>query len=206
MKAQIINSWEDISLNQFIEITKLQSETTDSEKFTNEVLRYLYDEEPQQIPYTLYLAQINGLNQFFNKPVSQMKVSKSATYNINGTIYELDVTPNNFTTAQYIDFTTFSKEASNLVNTLTTVLIPQGHKYNDGYDVEKVRQDIGSMPCSHALGIVNFFVDWSRRSIVTILRFLTARIRRMKTNKEKTKQLRNQIKTLSQLLESFPSC
>lgn len=205
MKAQIINSWDDISLNQFIELTRLQSEFTDSEKFANEVLVYLYDEDPQQIPYTLYLAQINGLNQFFNKPISRLKVSKDATYNINGTTYQLDISPNNFTTAQYIDFTNFAKDATNLVNTLTTVLIPQGHKYNDGYDVEKVRQDIGSMPCSHALGIVGFFVNWSKRSIRTFLHFLTHRIRRTKKNKEQINQLKREVNRLYKSLESFPS-
>lgn len=205
MKAQIINSWEDVTLSQFLHIIKLQQETSDSQEFANQVLNYLYDEDPMQIPYNLYVAQINGLNQFFDKPVSKMKISKNCTYNINGTVYELDITPNNFTTAQYLDFVTFSKDASQLVNTLTTVLIPQGHKYNDGYSMEQARQDIGGMPCSHALAITNFFATWSKRSILTILRFLTSRIRRTKKNKEKVKELKKELETLSNLLESFPS-
>lgn len=204
MKAQIINSWEDISLNQFTELTRMQSETTDPQEFTKRALDYLYNEDVEQIPYTLYIAQINGLNQFFDKPIARMKVSKSATYNINGTTYVLDTTPGNFTTSQYIDFTTFAKDATQLVSTLTTVLIPQGHKYNDGYDMEAVRADLGSMPCSHALGIVNFFVSWSRGSIQTILRFLTYRIRRTGKETEKTRKLREEVETLSRLLASSP--
>lgn len=71
--------------------------------------------------------------------------------------------------------------------------------------MEKTRQDIGGMPCSNALAISNFFVAWSKRSILTILRFLTSQIRRTKKNKEKVRELKKELETLSNLLESFPS-
>ena len=63
------------------------------------------------------------------------------------------------TTAQYIDFQTFVKDVQhNLVEILSTMLIPKGKKYNQDYDIIKVQDAIRQyMPVADALSLIAFF-------------------------------------------------
>lgn len=204
MKKTIIKSWNQISLQQFMTITEMQIAEPDAEKYTRKVIEYLYDIDPLQIPYTDYLTMIRGLNEFFSKPITELKISKNGEYIINDTCYILDINPASFTTAQYIDFTTFAKDGKfNYIDMLSAVLIPKGHIYNDGYDMDKTKSDLGSMPVDSALGIVGFFLKWSKASIKTILRFLTSKKRMKKVDRAKRKALQKEITRLCRVMESF---
>lgn len=204
MKKTIIKSWNQITLQQFMTITEMQIAEPDAEKYTRKVIEYLYDIDPLQIPYTDYLTMIRGLNEFFSKPITELKISKNGEYIINDTCYILDINPASFTTAQYIDFTTFAKDGKfNYIDMLSAVLIPKGHIYNDGYDMDKTKSDLGSMPVDSALGIVGFFLKWSKASIKTILRFLTSKKRMKKVDRAKWKALQKEITRLCRVMESF---
>lgn len=203
---KIINSWRQVTLSQFTEILKLQSENQDAAKFTQKVIEHLYGIDPLTIPYTEYLSMIKGLNEFFDKPIAEQKITSNGCYTINGTTYRLDINPQSFTTAQYIDFTNFAKEPSRYADMLSVVLIPDGHLYNDGYDMEKTKADIGAMPVDNVLGIVSFFQEWSKASIKTILRFLTKQMKSKKTSRKTMRKLKQEINRLSQCMELSHSC
>lgn len=204
MERKIINDWRQVSLRQFMEMAAMQNEEPNAEKFTEKVVGYLYGIDPMQIPYTEYLAMIAGLNNFFGKSIAEQKVSRNCEYIINGTKYVLDITPSNFTTAQYMDFTTFAKDGQRYVDMLSTVLIPDGHKYNDGYDMERTKEDVASMPVADAMGIINFFANWSKRYIATTLHFLTSLRVTKRMSKEQRRALKEKVKALSRLTASFP--
>ena len=54
---------------------------------------------------------------------------------IDGVKYNIHTDFKDITTAQYIDFQTFYQDyEKNYCNVLATFIIPEGHKYNDGYD------------------------------------------------------------------------
>ena len=204
MKLQIINSWEDLTLQQFVDLAGLQSKYKDQD-LSKKVIEYLYGVDPEKIPIVEYMAYVNGLNEFIAENIPEAKLSPNATYSINGTTYRLDLNPASFSTAQYIDFVNYSKE-NRTIDILSVVLIPDGHTYNDGYDLEKAKADIAALPVTSAIGIVNFFVAWSKRSIKTSLRFLTFRIRRTKGVSRTTKKdLRRRLEDLYKVLGSFPS-
>ena len=62
------------------------------------------------------------------------------------------------TTAQYVDFQTFSKGGvDKLAELLAVLLIPEGCKYNEGYDFTDVVKAVGSVPLPVALGLSAFF-------------------------------------------------
>lgn len=202
----IIKSWQQISLRQFSDLLEMQEKEQDAKEYTRKAVEYLYGIDPMQIPYQVYIAMIAGMNQFFDKPLSEQKITRNGTYKLNGTTYVLDLRPDCFTTAQYMDFTAFGKEKGKTVDMLSAVLIPEGHKYNDGYDMEKAKQDIADMPAPDALGIINFFVSWSKASIDTILRFLTSRKVMKGMERTARRKLVKEVKRLSQAMASFPSC
>lgn len=70
-------------------------------------------------------------------------------------------------TCQYIDFQTYAPDLDNrLVEFLSVILVPKGHRYNDGYDILDVQKAIREeMSVSDGVSLAGFFVVWCRRSI-----------------------------------------
>ena len=69
--------------------------------------------------------------------------------------------------SQYVDFQAiyvdgFDKRPAEL---LSVMMVPDGHKYNDGYDKEQVIEDMYDLPVEEALGICHFFIRRFTRSI-----------------------------------------
>lgn len=199
MERVIIKDWKQVTLQQFVAMIEIQSHETDPTAAMQKIVELLYRIDPMMMPYTDYLTIVRALNGFFDKPVGAMRVTKNGEYILNGTTYVLSINPAAFSTAQYIDFTNYAKNGKiGYVDMLSAVLIPAGHIYNDGYDMDKAKADIGSMPVDSALGIVNFFSRWSKASIATILRFLTSKRMLKKVDKAKRMEIKKEINRLSQ--------
>lgn len=80
------------------------------------------------------------------------------------------------TTAQYIDFQTFSRDvkddAQRIVMVLSCLLVPSGHKYCDGYSPEEVQTAIRDhMSVEDAVSLYAFFL---RRFVQSTHRLLTS--------------------------------
>lgn len=72
----------------------------------------------------------------------------------------------NITTAQYVDFQTFSKGGTAMLPELIAVLlVPEGHNYNDGYDVAQVVRVVRDLTLPVALGLFAFFFGQLVQSI-----------------------------------------
>lgn len=62
------------------------------------------------------------------------------------------------TTAQYIDFQAFAKDFPRSLPALLSVfLVPEGKRYNEGYDVTEVQERVKAMPLPDAIGLSAFF-------------------------------------------------
>ena len=72
----------------------------------------------------------------------------------------------NITTAQYVDFQTFSKGGTaKLPELIAVLLVPEGRNYNDGYDVAEVVRVVRDLPLPVALGLSAFFFGQLVQSI-----------------------------------------
>lgn len=60
--------------------------------------------------------------------------------------------------AQWVDFQTYGKDTEKyLLDILSCALVPKGKKYNDGYDIGKLRYDLKEFPICDALAVCFFF-------------------------------------------------
>lgn len=107
------------------------------------------------------------------------------------------------TAAQFIDFQQLSQDVEmNTVALLSVFLVPEGHKYNDGYDIRAVQGAIASyLSVQDAFEILGFFflnaAKLWRSSLDSSLKI----VRRLK-NKAKRKALTRKIRTALDLLTS----
>lgn len=84
------------------------------------------------------------------------------------------------TAGQYIDFQQYCRNGAEIVDLLSVILIPKGHKYNDGYDTDAVRKAIGDyLTIPEALALQSFFFRSSRELIESSLSCWEEEIKRM---------------------------
>lgn len=85
---------------------------------------------------------------------------------LDGVKYVVHTDFKDITTAQYIDFQTFYKDfEKNYCNVLACFILPEGHKYNDGYDALEVAEVFREkMPVEVAENACFFFAKRSKNS------------------------------------------
>ena len=91
-------------------------------------------------------------------------------YTVNGRDYIFRGKLDEISTAQYIDYRTYmSEENKDIVKLFSCFLIPKGHEYNDGYDIEQVKSDIEDM-CWLDVRAAAFFFRIQLAAFILILK------------------------------------
>lgn len=180
IKSRIISkNWYDITLGQFQTLCQL-GDTPD----LADLLRIIYDVDLRTIPVST-IAKYNI--EFLKKPIPRTTIKDH--YLLNGTKYQASFDLTKLTTAQFFDFRNYAKQ-NDTVGVLSCCIIPEGHEYNDGYDINTVRTDLLSLPITDAQTISFFF----RNQLVILLRSILSY-----SSQQICKQMPNLTPLMSQL-------
>lgn len=177
--------WYSINLGQFKQIEKIQREHPDDSAM--QIMKYIYGDDVEYLPITEYAVRMNEL-QFLSEPVPTPALKLE--YKINGTVYMLDITPGDLTTAQFIDCQNYLKDGGDVQNLLSVYLIPKGKRYAEDYDIDKVKKDVLSLPIPEVMAICSFFQKWLVRYVAIIRRYLNKQLRKGKADKETLRKVR----------------
>ena len=106
-------------------------------------------------------------------------------------------------TCQYIDFQTYAPDLDKyLVEFLSVILVPKGHRYNEGYDILEVQKAIREeMSVSDGVSLAGFFLTWCRKSIKDSLNYSRQEAMRIK-DKTKREEILGKIREQERLLET----
>jgi len=104
-------------------------------------------------------------------------------------------------TAQYIDFQSLGGDMdAHMVELLSIILVPKGHRYNEGYDIIELQKAIrDDMSVTDGVTVVGFFLISLEKSIKDMLSYSREEAEKMPEGKEKEKileRIREQEKTL----------
>lgn len=117
---------------------------------------------------------------------------KADRIRIGDSVYDVQADTGKMTVAQYVDFTEYFKKNADgryLAEVLSTMLLPKGKKYNDGYELEDVIDDIrDNLDITTANSLMFFFRKTSVRSMKTMLFCLRVLMRMTKTPTEELKE------------------
>ena len=104
-------------------------------------------------------------------------------------------------TAQYIDFLTYAPDLDNhLVEFLSVILVPKGHRYNEGYDILEVQKAIREdMSVTDGVSLAGFFLISLRKSIEDSLNYSKREAKKIK-NKAKREEILQRIKEQEEIL------
>ena len=145
-------NWYNVNLNQFILLQDAFKIEDDTEKMIS-IAEIILGNDVTNLPLKEFNEQMKRL-EFLKEEIPSAVPPKK--FEINGKKYFMDCLLGNITTAQYVDFTNQSN-TGDLSKMLSVFVIPEGHKYNDGYDMLEVINDIGMLPIPIVNSIAFFF-------------------------------------------------
>lgn len=190
-----MKNWKDITLGQFLELNKALTIEDETEKML-EIASIVFGDEVADLNLREFSKRLEEL-QFLKEeiPISN-KVIK--TYTIKGREYELQGYLGNITTSQYIDFNNYSKDNS-YNKMLAVFFVPKGHKYNDGYDMLQVFDDMLELPITVAQSTAFFFGRQFSTFIRIFQRYSTHQIQKTDLPKEVKKNLKKIVENSADL-------
>ena len=205
-----MKDWKDIDLKTYNELFKITSNAlmSDNEKDlrVSAIINGLTYEQILNQPIDKTREMSQSILFLFEKPKPR---KAQRHYTLNGRKYNLLRDMTEMTTAQYIDYTTVITERfeEHIIDLLSIMLVPDNHQYNDGYDMEQVREDVSTINVEEALGICDFFITKYRRLIRHTLLYsnIMTRFQMLKMSKEERKQLEPLLKEMNQKVKELHS-
>lgn len=150
-------NWEDVTFKQYIEITEIQQRNDDLFNKILDTIAVLKDINVNEITinnYKDYTQEITFLNT--DIPVAEIK-DEYGEYVLQKDLQDMSM-------QMYIEFQNYAK-VQDYVGILSIFLHPKGKQYNEGYNIEKVREYILTMSCVDVISIYAFFLIQSTVSM-----------------------------------------
>lgn len=193
----MIKSFEELSIKKYRDLVNL--EKIDDTEYGIMILSILSDMEPDELldmpleKFTDLMAQ----TKFIYGDVEKTDYSKLGNViTINGKDYKMVKSARDLTAGQYIDYKSYIIKddfLKMLPYILTVFLIPEGHKYNNGYDIVELANEFDeNMSIPIALSVSDFFLHQSMLSIKSSVIFLKWRMKRM-AKKEKNPEMKTKM-------------
>lgn len=198
MTIEIKNSWDAVTWREYEQLEQiLKSDIPNDYKAVHliSVLTGKEVEELEQLPITEFKKLLPSLGFMQNEPDTH---AHKFEYTINMREYEFKANFQDITTAQYIDYRSYmNEEEKDVVKLMSCFLIPKGHEYNDGYDMDQVMSDIGDM-CWLDVRAAAFFFRLQLAAFTLILKsYLRKTMKRAKAKKQDIKQVEESLNSLA---------
>lgn len=183
--------WEDVSLQQYAQVYNILIEENipDDEKVCL-ITQELFNINVLASPLNEVRDKITTVKTLLNTPIEGNNVVNDV-YILNGKRYILTNDLSKITTAQYIDYMNYINSGVDINtynNFLAIFFIPEGHEYNDGYNMNEVKNNIDNyLSIVDATSIAGFFLRYAKRLLKIFQRFLLAEVLKMKGMKLRDK-------------------
>ena len=200
-------NWSDITIARHKAILALYDkykDNLDDPMFVYELTAAAYG-KPMEWMDAMTISEantyVNTLAFINQRP--KVRVAKQS-YVLNGHKYNVTYNMQNLTTSQYIDFQQLAEQSQEMpAEFLSVLLIPNGHKYNDGYSIDDVVYDIENyMSVEDCLALTAFFFTLLRISIRRSMRALATLEKKARKEGLMTQEQLESLTKVRSLLES----
>lgn len=202
------NNWDAVPISKYIKISNIcTDDAIDDTAKSVGVISELSDVD-ESVIWDLPMSEINKLVNDI-KWVNKFDFKKRWTIkklNVGDKKCHIDYDLQNMTISQYVDFQTawrIKDSQEKLVPVLSCFIIPDGCKYNDGYDIVEFRKEIeDNIPITVANSVCFFFLKKLRNSIKSSLicsQMMLKALRKTMKNKEMRDQMIEAEKNLLQM-------
>lgn len=195
--------WNQITLRKWNEIESIYKKKYEDEILqTADIISVIFGiSDPMELSPTEFSKYVEQLS-FLKNPIPEKKLCNS--YNINGTLYNFKGNIMEVSMGQLMDWRQFStKEPIDYAECLSVFMIPDGHKYNDGYDMTKVIEDIKSLPIGDVLKLWNFFLAAQVLFTETLIDYFKRLLKKTNLPKEKKQEIKEKLNQLNEITTTF---
>lgn len=197
----MVTRYEDMPVGMYQKLAKIVGEgmpEDDANLATLAVLSGMSEEQLLDLPLPEFRAKMDAAGFLLVYPhPAQVR----DTYELRGVRYHPTPGERKMTAGQYIDFQTYAKEDDRWAELLSCLLVPEGHTYNDGYDIEAVQAAIRDELCIlDAIALRAFFLN-SSLALTGVFQLYSAR--KMLRATEGRKAMRKKKKALRQNLRAL---
>lgn len=186
----IKNSWDEITWKEFEQLEQILIADIPQHYKTVHLISVLTNksvEEIELLPITEFQKMLPHIEFLTTEPEPH---KHKFEYEINGRQYDFKGEFYNLTTAQYVDYRSYMEEDTRDITKLMSVfIIPKGHEYNDGYDIEQVKNDIGDMCWLDVRACTFFFRILLGAYILTLKSSLVTEMKKDKTIPKKQRKM-----------------
>ena len=158
---KIIDNYRDLPIGMYLDICEIDRRT-DIDELHKQVgiislLSGMAEEDIYDLPIGDYKA-LASKTHYLSHPYDG-EVLTAKVYSLDGWVLQPVQDFRKITTAQYIDFQTFVKGGEqNIVEIISTMLVPKGKKYNQDYDVVELQKSLREhLSVADALSLIAFF-------------------------------------------------
>jgi len=171
----MVDNYDDLTLGKYMEIQAIAKqeglEEIDRQVQILAILSGKYEEEILHLPIGEYRRLVAKASFLSSPEMTYHPIAKK--YLVGG--FELYPVRDfrKLEAGQYVDFQTYAPDLEKyLVEFLSVILVPKGHRYNEGYDVMDVQKAIRQeMSVTDGVSLAGFFLNWCRQSILNSLNF-----------------------------------
>lgn len=197
-------TWNDISYRQLLDIREAANIEDENER-VYAIMEAIFGESVLDLNLKDFALKCKEI-EFLQKEIPNDLHVKDIK--VNGREYYFDGLLGNITTAQYIDFQNYQKN-NDEYKTFSVFIIPKGHKYNDGYDMEQVFNDILDIPVPVLFSASFFFSRQFELFIRIFRRYLIKQMKKLGLPKDAMENLEKVVNLSTEMmitpLESFRS-
>lgn len=198
LELNIPESWDEITLEMFDEISNLEGNPYDNTIHILETITGADSEDIKKLP-AIYLES-SGINKKLSFLASEPKKRvPSEKLTLNGIEYKVNLYPAKWTAAQYLDYTAVLQGGPNkkMAKLIACFTVPSGKKYGEDYDFDKVVDEIFHyMPVTVALGYAGFF-QLQLSSFAKALTAYSMKRRKRLTRRQESRLFRRRLKEAS---------
>lgn len=189
----MVDNYDDLMLGKYMEIQAISKqeglEEIDRQVQILSILSGKYEEEILHMPIGEYKRMVEKASFLSAPELNYHPISKK--YYLGE--YELYPVRDfrKLEAGQYVDFQTYAPDLEKyLVEFLSVILVPKGHRYNEGYDLMDVQKAIREkMSVTDGISLAGFFLSWCRHSIISSLNFSKQEAMKIPDTKKREKIL-----------------
>lgn len=194
-------NWKNITLKQWEELDRLSKQKFDDDiLYTSEIIKAVFNiDDPLSMTPQEFQKYVGELS-FMKDPIPEAKLCNS--YNINGTKYNFKGNIYEITMGALMDWRKYSTEQEiDYAQCLSVFMIPEGCKYNEGYDIDKAIEDIRCLPITDVLKVYTFFQTALKLSMEILIDYFQRLMKKTKLTKEQRVEVQNKIKQAQEILD-----
>lgn len=153
-RSKYIDGWDRLTLDRYNSVIAVDPESEDAGLAMAASANGMTLKEAYDLP----LHESHEMAEAFSFAQKAPRVKRmKETFTLNGREYAPVTDPSKITTAQFIDYDQLP-DKRDLISVLSCVMVPPGHIYNDGYDLDTAKRDMKDLSVEEAVSICDFFV------------------------------------------------